>query len=242
MAEVKEIFSSKTSAVFELLEIDLRPAASDVDGIPLNVLGNKRARSISIRCPVPTFELKIHRDAFRFSQYDTSSMLIQYCDLSSMTFSFLEDFDALNSLSVTSSTGLNRCFPTLRALPSLKSLSFYNSKGLVDLVSYPIPLISNLTLLDVGSNSLDDTTAYNLLDWVAGSSSGSLDTIYMDSNQLTRVPPQVTVFNKLNILDLSYNRIGRINTGELTFSVPVLRLYLSGNGIDTIRPGAFVGN
>jgi len=241
MSAVKTMFE-KNSMVTNLLEIDLRPTSEEVNGIPANVLDDKRAGIMSIRCPTPTYQLRINYNAFRSSQADMKRMLIQYCDLTFLSLTFLEGFDNLNYLGLTSNTNVHRAMVSLRPMPGLESLSLYNSRGLNEPNwLYPSQLVNGLVELDCGANGLEDAAIARLMSWLLLSSRNSLQVAYFDSNSLTNVPSGLGNFSKLNAIDFSYNQITTLPRGSLTFTADVLRVNFAGNQISTIAPGAFDG-
>lgn len=61
-------------------------------------------------------------------------------------------------------------------------------------------------------------------------------------NHLTFVPHQITQFNQLIRVDLEYNEIPVIRTGDFVFETKLERLVLANNNISVIEPGAFQGN
>ncbi len=241
MSAVASVFA-RTKAVNELIEIDLRPTEADVTGIPANILGNKRASIVSIRCPVPTFQLRVDINAFRFSQNDMNRILIQYCDLTLLSLAFLENFESLNYLGLSSSSNVQRAIVSMRAMPALESLSLYNSRGLNEANwVYPNRLVNGLVELDCGANGLEDAAIDRLMSWLSLSSTDSLEVAYFDSNSLTKVPPGLGNFFELNAVDFSYNKITALPRRSLIFTADVVRVNLAGNQISTIAPEAFVG-
>lgn len=243
MLGVKDVFT-KTKPVFDLLQVDLRPIATDVAGIPANVLAYKRAKFLAIRCPTSDYQLKIDYDGFRNSEVDMFQVTIQYCDFSLLNLAFLEGFNSLTSLVLTSNINVHRAFATLRPLPSLQTLNLYNSKGLNEANwNYPSPLVKGLTDLDCGANGLENAAATRLLNWLSLSpSTNTLKLVYLDSNSLTQVPSGIGNFLNLSAIDLAYNQISRIPKGSLSFTSPVQRLNLNGNQINTIAADSFNGD
>jgi len=68
-----------------------------------------------------------------------------------------------------------------------------------------------------------------------------ITSLSLDSNQLTRVPDQISLFSKLEYLNLNYNLITTVTTGSLNIAVP-FELELQYNPTLTIiEAGAFQG-
>ena len=243
LATVASIFS-QTQPINGSVSVDLRPANSDVTNtIPANVLGSKAASTISFRCQTTVFQLQINPDAFLASRSTATRVTISYCNLAQLDLQFLTAFNKLSYLGLTSSIGLQSVIPTLPyPLPSLTSLNFYASTGLNETTSYPQVLVRGITDADFGASSMNDLAAYRLLNWLVASSNRTLQTMYMDSNFLTKVPPFIPSFTALYFLDISFNQITAVLAGQLSFSVPVIRLSLSYNKINSIEPSAFQGS
>ncbi len=181
------------------------------------------------------------------SFFDLTRVQIQYCDLSQTDLAFINGFPNVNYLGATSCVGLNGAMATLGVkggpLPSLVSLSFYNSVGLNNLMNWPSVLINGLTDVDVGANGFDDNGIFRFLDWLVRSPSNyTMNTMYLDSNQLVKVPAAISSFVGLSALDMSYNKIEELGTGDLWLTAPVVRLYVSGNQISKIAPRSIQGN
>ena len=195
MTGVKDVFTN-TKLVFDLLQIDLRLISTDVIGIPAIVLAYKRATFLTIRCPTTDYQLKIDSDGFRNSKIDLFRVTIQYCNFSLLNLVFLEDFNSLSSLILTSNTNVHRAIATLRPLPGLQSLNLYNSKGLNEANrNYLSPLVNGLTDLDCGANSLENAATTRLINWLSFSpSTRTLKLVYFDSNSLTQVPSGIGNF------------------------------------------------
>lgn len=181
------------------------------------------------------------------SFFDLTRVQLQYCDLSQTDLAFINGFPNVNYMGATSCVGLNGAMATLGVkggpLPSLVSLSFYNSVGLNNLMNWPPVLINGLTDVDVGANGLDDSGVFRFLDWLVRSPSNyTMNTLYLDSNQLIKVPAAISSFVGLSALDMSYNKIEELKTGDLWLTAPVVRLYVSGNQISTIAPRSVQGD
>lgn len=102
-------------------------------------------------------------------------------------------------------------------------------------------------LLDCNSKDLDDDNVSRILDvFTAHHSDNLLRLISLRDNRLTKVPPQIRFFSKLNRLNLGYNRLSSIKVGDFNFSSTEfnrqnVRLWLNHNEIRFIEPGALAG-
>lgn len=181
------------------------------------------------------------------SFFDLTRVQLQYCDLSQTDLAFINGFPNLNYLGATSCVGLDGAMSTLGVkggpLPNLVSLSFYNSVGLNNLMNWPPVLVNGLTDVDTGANGFDDNGVFRFLDWLVRSPSNyTMTTMYLDSNQLGKVPAAISSFVGLSALDMSYNKIEELKAGDLWLTAPVVRLYVSGNQISKIAPQSIQGN
>lgn len=77
---------------------------------------------------------------------------------------------------------------------------------------------------------------------ITGSNASLLTSLNLDHNLLTRVPDEIRLFPQLKLLSLGGNMISTIHTGALNFnSAPIHSLFLDGNQIGNIEPGAIRG-
>ena len=94
--------------------------------------------------------------------------------------------------------------------------------------------------------NLDDAKMGEILDnyLAAGDSVSPLEVLYLDSNQLTRVPNQIARFPSVFYVNLEKNRISSIASGSFNFGaeIPPIRLFLGYNKLLSIEAGAFQGN
>lgn len=212
-------------------------------GIPANVLGNNKrvTHKMSISCPTRDYKLHVHPEAFDYAAVLTKEFAIGYCDLSSLTWTFLAGFERLDTLWILSSNNVHRIqWTTLPVLPFLSALKIRDSQGLNEWISFP-HLANGLKEVYLGSNGLDDRGINRILNWLLKSSEETVKSLSLDGNGLTSLPAQIPFFARLEDLDVSYNKISFIPTGSLNFSVAVSRLDLSLCPITRIEPGAFQG-
>lgn len=205
--------------------------------IPANLLGANKAKDISLECLNRNFEVQVNVDAFRNSQTIGLLFMINGCSLNQMSLAFLSNFGMLNNLIITNSTFPN--MSTLPALPSLYRLIVTNCQGFT---TWGNPALGSVHELYLNSNSLGDTVVSGILSNILASSN-SLESLYLHSNSLTRVPDAIRSFSMLSTLDLNDNEIPVVTTGSLVFSAPVVKyVRLEGVSLNTIQSGAFQGN
>ena len=109
------------------------------------------------------------------------------------------------------------------------------------MTEFPTILANGITDLDMGGCGVDTIAANRFLDWLAKSSNSTLSKIYLDSNSLTNIPTQIALMTKLAFIDMSFNQITTIQSGDLSFTAPVTNLYLRANSINSVEFGAFQG-
>ena len=71
--------------------------------------------------------------------------------------------------------------------------------------------------------------------------SNALGDLQLKSNQLNRVPGQIKFFKRLDTINLSFNNIKTIESGDFNFTAPLKQLSLISNSISMIQSGAFNG-
>ena len=95
------------------------------------------------------------------------------------------------------------------------------------------------------SQNLDDAKMGQILDayLAAGASVSPLEVMYLDRNQLTRVPTQISLFPNVFYVNLDYNNIRQVASGSFNFrpQIPPIRLFLGYNQLTSIEAGAFQG-
>ncbi len=199
--------------------------------------------------------LKVDRDAFRFTKYLTTRVSLHVNDCSGLDLSFLSGFNQLNDLHFSDMDDIQACLPTLPPLPNLTRLQFkFVGTGQKGITTFPA-LTNGLKefLLgeyikedkELGIHVWDDDDFSRVLEWLLISSHETLKYMLIDGylGNLTQIPSQVSTFKALERLHVQNNvHISTIKTGQLSFSIPVLELRMNDNGIAVIEPGAFQGN
>ena len=210
---------------------------NNTTSIPANLLGSNKAKEISLTCLNRNFEVQINIDAFLNSQSFGISFMIEGCSLNQLSLAFLSNFAVLNELTITNST-----FPdmsTLPVLPSLYTLIVSNCQGFK---TWGNPSLGSVHELYLNSNLLGDTVVSGILSNILASSN-SLESLYLRTNLLTKVPDAIRSFTTLSVLDLNDNEIPVLTNSSLTFSASEVKyIRLEGVSLNTIQAGAFQGD
>ena len=98
-------------------------------------------------------------------------------------------------------------------------------------------------MLDCNSKNLDDSGVDGILNVFVPHLIDSLRLVSLRDNRLTKVPHKIRLFSQLNRLNLGYNQLTSVKTGDFNFSTrrENVRLWLNHNGITYIQPGALDG-
>ena len=217
--------------------------------IPPNFTNGKPiSGALTINCPAitrPTQQqtiLMIDPLAIASSAYYTTSLTINSCDLSALDFAFLNDFRALVTLSIQSSTRFNY-FLGLPSLVGLTTVSI-NGNRLLEQLNTTLPFaaddMGNVKSLSLSNNALTDKSAAQILSVFASSS--LLSSIDLSNNLITSTTKQLFSFplpTTLKTVDLSNNKIALLTPDSFALSArSQLTIILQSNGLNTIRPGA----
>ena len=192
--------------------------------------------------PEQIIRLEIHSDAFRASRNFTKQFKIYSCDLKMLNFSFLAGFNQLTEFSIKNS--INIWIKNLPPLPNLKKLLIVQCirlNGWTDLPNYSK---NSLEYLNLQSNDLNDERAEAILGWIRrGQSNATLNHLDFSFNQLTRVPPSLSLFPRLTRIHLNNQQgpgFGYLNF-SLSSSSPVVFLNLANCSITELHPDSFKG-
>ena len=247
LAQVSSVFKRTTTADLEGLNLELLADPIDII-IPMDLLSNHRARSITISCPSTRYSLKIDPQAFRSSKLLTESFDLMKCDTSLLDFNFLSGFDRLGSLMFSSMSNFDRA--NWMSLPPLRNLeNFYidSSTALNEWKTLP-QLTKGLNQLYLKSNEIQDEAMDRILNWTVQYSAETLQELGIDGNNITQFPLQLRVpsFPKLHDLSI-YGQRTRIalipsNSFHDISRIASYLLHAENSGIETIQEGAFQGN
>jgi len=244
VSTIRSVFNRVRPVNNTLLNVDIRPVEpSGIISIPDDIFGNgKYIESLLIRCPSKSYKLQVSKNVIAPSNVYTTSITISTCDFSTLDLSFLTGFVYLNTIKLLSGTNIQVPFKTLPyPLPRLASFNFYGSQGLNAMVDSPPVLVNGLVEVDFGACGFTNVGATKVLDWLVASSSRTLNILLLKFNSFSNVPSQIPKFTGLKQLELSNNQITQIRTGELNFTSPLTKLFITANKIANIQCNSFQG-
>jgi len=232
-----------------LLTLYIQPSG---DTIPEDLLGQSRVTSgLSLqRRPFgSTFlPLTVDPNAFRSSTNSLQSVEMKYLDISRLNFNFLEDFDKVRELKFYFDINLDQSIPNLPALPALTTLTFYNSTGLDEAFKFRQQRAlqsTGLTNLEAFNCDLADNEISNLLNWVLPSSIQTLKVLSIGSNSLEKIPPQLSIFQSLETVEIEDNNVDLSIPRNSFYSAGVnsnISISISSSRVVHVESGAFQGN
>lgn len=213
--------------------------------IPDNFISNKQM-SIFNFLSDPNYSLKIAKDAFNSTKNYTSRIELSKLYLEDSNLSFLEGFTKVSSLLLLSLPDMEKVLPTFpRNLPMMSALSFDSCLGWNSMSNNLLPMVNagELIRLDIiRSVDLTDNAMDDVMEWVITSFHSSLRSLYIYSNNLTRIPLQIEFFDRLNLFSMKNNLFPQIPAGSIKFKSNDMReIDISSCGVRTIEPGAFEG-
>ena len=212
--------------------------------IPPNFTNGKPISGpLTINCNQQKELLMIDPFAIPSSAYYTTSLTISSCNLSRLDFAFLNDFKALATLSIQSSSSFNY-FLGLPSLAGLRTVKINGNKLLEQLnTTLPLPKdLTNVNSLDLSSNTLSTKSAGQILNMFrsAGAGSSVTGTLSLNSNQMFAIPQEIYSFEYLTGIDLSNNLITTTTRELFSSSVALKAVNLNNNKIALIKPDTFV--
>lgn len=102
---------------------------------------------------------------------------------------------------------------------------------------------NNYAQLDCLSTGLGDLRTNNILDLFLGSiDANDLKSLNLPRNKLSKIPAKMSMFPRLENVDLKFNNINSIPTGAFNFTATLRHLDLQHNNIEQIEPAAFQGD
>ena len=187
--DVQSIFNRTTTN--DLYRLDWTLPVKEVAAIlPADLLSGKQSEIIRIACALgSSTQLSIHPDSFRSSSGYTNQFIISDCDLAPLDLAFLASFNVLNLFSIYSSRSI-QCLQSLPTLPQLIEFNIFDCSGVDQLTSFPTGALPALQIFKLNSNQLDDKIVGLILNTIATSSGGTLLSLSVNDNQLTRIPEQ----------------------------------------------------
>jgi len=211
--------------------------------IPDNWISNKKSGRIYFFCGSVNRKT-IAIDVFHATQNYTSMFELSNCLLQDSDLSFINGFTQLSSLKISQIPEIGRLFSTFPTnLPSVVSLKFLNCFGWNTLTSAPSPIVGSTKLvrLDIiQSSDMNDDVMDVVMNWAV--QSFAVNSLYIYSNNLKRIPNQLEFFGQMATLDISYNYFHRIPSRSLKFTSDILEsIDLSNCGVQEIEAGAFEG-
>ena len=220
----------------ELVHIRLRI----FNEIPTDLFGlRSNTRNIQISCPDTTFNVTINPTAFRSSRSTALQVSIEKCDLRQVDWSWLNNFNVLESLHLSSSSLVN--LQTMPMLPSVTALYVLFCGDFVELHSPKQTPNLNRLQIDYSYN-VSNEVLDGIVSAAAGPYGDTLEILSLVANQMTRIPSAIGSFTRLQSLHLEHNMIHTLPTGSLHLSSTALsNVWLSNNNLKTIQSGAFKG-
>jgi len=209
---------------------ELEISMDRISALPVDLLVNRRVKTLRLVCPDRSSSIAVAADAFRASRNLTERLDIERCTVQSLAF--LTDFVRLNALSVHDTAMTN-----LIDVPYLANLTTVDVTDNPNFSNwyYPsqTPSVTSITI----KSTLNDMSASRIFDNVLYYRD-QLTVLDLDEGNLTRVPEQIKSFSNLQYLGMSVNPIDTIATGALALNAKLDFLYLTQLGLDRLEPGA----
>lgn len=239
-AEIRSIFSRPTSIThLNRLFVELPP---DCGSFPADMLSGKSVAWIEVYGVNPC-DLTIDPNAFSSTSNRTQEVWLLSLNLRLFDFAFLREFSALKKLNLAYCSDI-QALANLPSLPSVSSFTIDHFSGSANLTDFPIGRsFSQLIETNWIGGDLTDNAAEIIFGAIAQSPSVStLKNVNLISNELTRMPSAMSLFESLDFLGLSYNNIDVLETGSLLFHIkPPQTFHLGSNPLTVIEPSAFIG-
>lgn len=227
------------------LNLSAHDASSNgITTIPNNLLQDHSVSFCRLNSPNNSYSLHIERKAFYFSRNLTEFFYLGTFDIGRLDFTFLTGFEKLSALELEHISNVHLAnWTSLPPLKNLKSLTIHRSTGLNDWKIFP-PLVFGLEYLNLQRNQIESEPMDRILNWIAGHSAKTLNSLVLSENDMTRIPPQIlnftnTIFHLL--IDKQKTGFRSIPSGSFNFTCTFCIFNLNGNNISTIEPGAFNG-
>lgn len=262
--EVQQVFKRTSTTRIFSFEWAI-PEESMKSRVPFNFLNGRGDLNGSIHLICPTRSLPLLTDPSAFG--DVKTVRISGCDVSQLTYQHLTNFEVVESLHFSNSSGIL----TLPDKKSVQRLQISSSPDLLSLADLNVPLLlgglrylgierspsfqqwdpsvqwSALESLSLYGNQLDDDAVQGFLSSILFTASSFLSFLDLGSNGLTRIPEEIRSFPRLSRIRLSDNNIQAITSGSFNFvgpwpvSLDFPFIDLDRNGLASIEPEAFQG-
>ncbi len=241
VSDIMDVFNRTPTK--QLQEIYMEKNVKDYF-FPDSLISDKQTNHLIFYCLHS--DTKIAKDAFNSTRQYTTEVALYNCPLHEPGLSFIDGFTKLKNLNINNFYEMGRVFSTFPInLPSISYLKLIQCIGWNSLVNAPSPIIGakNFTRLDITqSGDMDDGIMNVVMVWAVASFNSSIKSLYISSNNLTRIPPQIEFFEQMKTLDISSNFFPLIQSGSLKFKSGALSLIdLSSCGVKEIEPNAFQG-
>ncbi len=229
-----------------MIEFNLEKFTHDEVGIPDYILGNTYVESdIRVECSGDLLPLHISENAFYPAKKTSNGFALIGCNLSNSSMGFLEGFNVAKMIAIDTTSGLGHVFPSFPIrLPKLNALMFTGGIGWGTLMIGPKPLEAELLtrFYVTGSVDMTDEAMDIIMNWAAMSFNSTLESLYLFSNKLTKIPRQIESFDRLGVVELRGNHFPIVLSNSLVMKAEeVFFVTLSDCNIYEIQPDAFQG-
>ena len=243
--QIQVIFQDSTE-----LEINRFALVPDVGGKPNkidiidNLLADKRARVIDIASCTFGSTLNISPKAFQSSSNYAQEFSITDCDIDQLNWKFLQNFQQMINIRLTSVTGIHS-FSSLPRLRKAEQLSFIDCLGFDNSLlneKFPAQSLPALkTLVFDDCTDLSNPVADDIMLSLASNGVPLNDLAIRRSPLITLVPGSLGDIESLTSIDLSNNKIELVTSNAFNFlnNLSVRLIDLSNNAVNDISYDAF---
>ena len=137
---------------------------------------------------------------------------------------------------------IQRCLPTIPALPELSFIEMYLSTGLnQEWQNGNVFLPNGLSSFYASDCSLDEGGMGQLMDWLIPHSSVTLEGLLFDGNRISIIPRQIRSFQQLSLIQMFGNRVD-LTVQSNSFNGTVnKKITLGFSHVARLEPNAFLG-
>ena len=243
VAVVMDVFN-RTHAT-DLAEITIHKSWNDIL-IPNNLISNKKTEKLVFDCG-EIIKATFEKDSFNSTRSYTTIIELYKCLLwQDSDLSFIDGFTKMKSLLIEKFDDMGRIFSTFPTnLPTLSHIKLIQCYGWDTLMHAPLPIVDarNFIRLDVvESVGINDDVMNVVIEWAVQSFNSTLKSLYIHSNNLTRIPSHIEFFGRIETLDMKNNFFPRILAGSLKITSKDLGFVdLSNCGVIEMEPNVFEG-